>query len=144
MTSHTPSLIERLDQPSIADGGQSNEQSVRQLSHTPGPWAVEKLNKRQSPNLWITAPKNSGVCKIEPCDYDDGKGERLTYEDHANARLIAAAPDLVKALTHCQRVLADLVGGDKSLSTINIYAQAVEAESKARAILSATRKDAQR
>lgn len=53
----------------------------------------------------------------------------------------AAAPDLVKALESCQRVLADLISGDKSLSTINIYARAVEAELKARAALSSSRSD---
>lgn len=45
---------------------------------------------------------------------------------------------LATALTQCQRVLADLVGGDKALSTINIYAQAVEAETQARAALAAS------
>lgn len=49
--------------------------------------------------------------------------------------------DLLKVLESCQRVLADLVGGDKSLSTINIYAQAVKAELKARAALSSSRSD---
>lgn len=68
-------------------------------AHTAGPWTVEKSNQRQSPNLWIIAPGNAGICKIEPCDYDDGKGERLTAEDFANARLIAAAPELLEALT---------------------------------------------
>lgn len=38
---------------------------------------------------------------------------------------------------------APLTRGDKSLSTINIYAQAVEAELKARAALSSSRSDQQ-
>lgn len=52
---------------------------------------------------------------------------------------MSPAHDLLRDLESCQRVLADLVSGDKSLSTINIYAQAVEAELKARAALSATK-----
>lgn len=63
---------------------------------TPGPWAVDPPSE-QTPHIWVIAPTNSGVCKIECCDYDDGAGHRLTPEDYANARLIAAAPDLLEA-----------------------------------------------
>ncbi|MDX1188098.1 hypothetical protein GOL88_24210 [Sinorhizobium medicae] len=63
--------------------------------HTPGPWTVEPPSE-QTPHIWVNAATNSGVAKIEACDYDDGKGERLTDEDFANARLIEAAPDLLR------------------------------------------------
>lgn len=66
--------------------------------NTAGPWSVERPNRKQSPNLWIAAPSSAGICKIEPCDYDDGRGERLTAEDYANAHLIASAPDMLDAL----------------------------------------------
>ena len=67
------------------------------VEHTPGPWKIE-LPCEDTPNLWITAPTSVGVAKIEICDYGDGKGERLTEEDYANARMIASAPDLLRAL----------------------------------------------
>jgi len=58
--------------------------------HTKLPWSVEQPCD-QSPNLWIVAKDNPGVAKIEPCDYDDGEGHRLTDEDQANAALIVRA-----------------------------------------------------
>lgn len=69
--------------------------------HTPGPWTVEPPSD-QTPHIWITAPTSSGVAKIETCNYDDGQGERLTDEDFANARLIAAAPDMLAALKYAR------------------------------------------
>jgi hypothetical protein len=65
--------------------------------HTPGPWTVEPPSE-QTPHIWIVAPTSSGIAKVETCDYDDGRGERLTDEDFANASLIAAAPDMLGAL----------------------------------------------
>jgi hypothetical protein len=61
--------------------------------HTPGPWGVldhailsEKVNAYG--NFWVAG---------------FGRGDaQLTEEDHANARLIAAAPELLAA---CQRLL---------------------------------------
>lgn len=114
--------------------------------HTAGPWTVEKPNQRQSPNLWIIAPTNSGVCKIEPCDYDDGKGERLTAEDLANARLIAAAPDLLAALEDCNTFLDDLTKPDAKASgpaIIASYANAIALNMKVGKILSKARPKAE-
>ena len=75
-----------------ADGGRT--------AHTPGPWdlhgcaVVTSFGRGEIANF--RSPRDGGV-----------------FERCANARLIAAAPDLVKALESCQRVLADLIGGDK-------------------------------
>ncbi|WP_322883246.1 hypothetical protein U8C37_09620 [Sinorhizobium medicae] len=74
--------------------------------HTPGPWTAEPPSE-QTPHIWVNAATNSGVAKIEVCDYDDGKGERLTDEDFANARLIAAAPDLLAALKSAAAAIGD-------------------------------------
>lgn len=53
--------------------------------------------------LWVSAATVLGIAKIERCDYGDGLGERLTEEDCDNARLIAAAPDLLAALRLCAK-----------------------------------------
>lgn len=50
---------------------------------------------------------------------------------------IAERDEMRSALESCQRVLADLTGGDKSLSTMHLWASAVEAEVKARAAIRA-------
>lgn len=65
---------------------------------TPGPWSIEAPNQ-STPHIWIVADDdNGGIAKLETCNYDDGMGERHTDIDHANARLIATAPDLLKEL----------------------------------------------
>jgi hypothetical protein len=74
--------------------------------HTPGPWTVEPPSD-QAPHMWITAPTSSGIAKVETCDYDDGRGERLTDEDFANARLIAASPELLAALKEAVEIIEE-------------------------------------
>lgn len=65
--------------------------------HTPGPWEIGSINKRDK-NLWWAAvftPKSTGkfhtprACEALGVDRE---------ECEANARLIAAAPDMLEAL----------------------------------------------
>jgi hypothetical protein len=60
--------------------------------HTPGPWRVNK--KVNTSVEQATAPQ--GMVLI--CQCEDPDGARLNKEDAANARLIAAAPELLEAL----------------------------------------------
>ena len=123
-----------------ADGGRT--------AHTLGPWQF-CADHPQNACAYVKDADGLEIATIYGGGFDDGAprapngiwGPQPSRDKVAH--LIAAAPDLVKALESCQRVLADLVGGDKSLSTINIYAQAVEAELKARAALSSSRSDQQ-
>lgn len=64
-------------------------------------------------------------------DRDDERTRR-------DARLIAAAPELLEALRECQRVLLTLTEPDaiRSTTVINAWAQAVAAEQHARAAIS--------
>lgn len=67
-------------------------------------------------------------------DLDFIRAEAARRESHAC--LIAAAPDMNEALTECQQVLALMVDPSKRhVSVIHVWAQAVEAEAKARAAL---------
>lgn len=62
-------------------------------SHTPGPWGIESLWRIVSPDPWRHA------------------------EDVANARLIAAAPDLLEEVKRLRRILvacADAAGAGVS------------------------------
>ncbi len=59
--------------------------------HTPGPWALDDES--------IYAPDGEGWKQVaEIPNWRTNPGEVLTPEDNANARLIAAAPDLLEAL----------------------------------------------
>jgi hypothetical protein len=65
--------------------------------HTPGPWHVLALGKSCH---FAIATKNAAPIQagIAFCDY---KSINLRHEDHlANARLIAAAPDLLEACVY--------------------------------------------
>lgn len=61
--------------------------------HTPGPWRITG-----SKTKYIEAPLRDGweqeVCAVGPTEADNGYG----IQHEANARLIAAAPDLLEAL----------------------------------------------
>jgi antitoxin (DNA-binding transcriptional repressor) of toxin-antitoxin stability system len=71
-----------------------------QNTHTPGPWTVESCrNEDGSPFLSISGqgPFGAWLADIQPGSVN-GKPLGVTQRDEANARLIAAAPDLLAAL----------------------------------------------
>ncbi len=79
--------------------------------HTPGPWSVRKALGLG--DLAIVAPStqpdHSGFVILAEC-YEDirDRGEHAVDECAANARLIAAAPDLLEALQDMVSDHADL------------------------------------
>lgn len=78
--------------------------------HTPGPWRVNK--KVNTSVEQATAPQ--GMVLI--CQCEDPDGARLNKEDAANARLIAAAPELLEALQIAQQyVNVFLIRGEEPL-----------------------------
>lgn len=109
--------------------------------HTAGPWGME------------TVRTSCGVChKIGPWPHKWLAGKTMSaciYDDYpstpegtdvmlANARLIAAAPDLLAALATCQKALAMMIE-PKSISATSpqcAWTAAVAAETKARAAIS--------
>lgn len=72
--------------------------------HTPGPWSLRKANYWGRTAYYVDPPEKSSVAVV----LMDRRGPLLiTEEDKANARLIAAAPELVAA---CRAALALLTG----------------------------------
>lgn len=70
-------------------------------AHTPGPW---RIDARSAPfneyvfrviNIEAAGPYRGGVCRLQSSEHIGGIG---AAETDANARLIAAAPDLLAAL----------------------------------------------
>lgn len=74
---------------------------------TTGPWTLG-YDPMLSPHILILSSLNEPVAVIEPCDQGDGQGCRLSDEDWDNAGLIAAAPDLLDALTVMVELAEDL------------------------------------
>ena len=62
--------------------------------HTPGPWQIDwYICREKGKELW-RVPRSIGPACV---DHDHWAGNHITV-DAANARLIAAAPDLLEAL----------------------------------------------
>jgi hypothetical protein len=79
--------------------------------HTAGPWSLSAgYHKTVSgePADWTIegGPHGNAIAFLS----DDNAGPR--YERDANARLIAAAPDLLEALKYCRDLLEDVNGFD--------------------------------
>jgi hypothetical protein len=64
-----------------------------ETKHTPGPWAIERLTNGAYPRTVITHQTNYRACIVA-----DLHNASLNGEAEANARLIAAAPELLAAL----------------------------------------------
>jgi hypothetical protein len=69
------------------------------MKHTPGPWRVNKHNPFR-----VAAGHNLAIA-------DTSELAAEPEECHANARLIAAAPELL----HCLKVILDHADGDEML-----------------------------
>jgi hypothetical protein len=95
-------------------------------THTPGPWMVEP-HADDDEVVYVCAnyTVRDGVTRatwIAECDLQDGN----LPENHANARLIAAAPDLLKA---CKAAIAELI---TDLSQTADYLRAAIAKAEGR------------
>lgn len=71
--------------------------------HTPGPWKII----RGDDELFISSASRKG--KVEIATIDTGYIRSFAAEQRANARLIAAAPDLLENLQGCMEALASHV-----------------------------------
>ena len=79
-------------------------------AHTPGPWTARRMH---TGGFDIMDPRNRDVVTV----YGGGVE---TESREANARLIAAAPDLLDALKRARRYVADLpIVGDDDLAVID-------------------------
>jgi len=70
-------------------------------NHTPGPWEIKR---HFDPGYkFISAPKHSHLAQVVWCMEDEGRSP----ECEANAYLIAAAPQILKALEKVFTVMND-------------------------------------
>jgi hypothetical protein len=94
--------------------------------HTPGPWHITKSNSSKSPRYYIRHTSQEVVSQIAEVD-DACLCKEHEGDGACNARLIAAAPELLECLTamtkllfhnHC-RATGDLNGwADKARAAI--------------------------
>lgn len=82
------------------------------MKYTKGPWRLSETPKDAIFNRYLlTGPGNEIIATIHapmaPVELPESEVE-------ANARLISSAPDLLKALIDCQKVLFEYVHGDET------------------------------
>ena len=82
-------------------GGDVCHCTRRSMKHTPGPWRAHSVFINNAPNRMIVQRAVWGGINVADC------GE-VSDETAANARLIAAAPELLKLLKESQ----DSIAGD--------------------------------
>lgn len=104
------------------------------MAHTPGPWQIDWEYETHHHAIMIWGPKGAGwggVCEVDKDCAESS--ETVTGAD--NARLIAVAPDLLKALKNCHAALLHHPDGDDRdeadiLATVEAIAKAEGRESK--------------
>lgn len=70
--------------------------------HTPGPWRVVR-DRNGAATMILSSQKDEDGDELPVIDYEHGG---YTYAYEANARLIAAAPDMYEALKEAREALA--------------------------------------
>ena len=96
---------------------------MSESKHTPGPWEPYR-----NPSYWEVRAKGGEVASICPSKYSFGIDAEI-----ANARLIAAAPDLLAALEEIREASEIVLGSDDPEAALaRIYDLANIAASKAK------------
>jgi len=100
-------------------------------THTPGPWIVEDWKYTDSRSAWrrdgvpTIVGANDAIAEVfnlyRPNAEDDAENEAM-----ANARLIAAAPEMLAALEElcADKYLADPINADRMANAIAVIAKA--------------------
>lgn len=79
--------------------------------HTPGPWTLDlgNIGVDMKNNVGVDAPDHGGIAQVVWVMDDDANEGKNTPTCEANARLIAAAPDLLEALKLCEGNISSLL-----------------------------------
>lgn len=94
---------------------------MSEAKHTPGPWRVGK----GGPNMCPTVGTEKGLM-VAMVAYGDG------HPTQANARLIAAAPDLLEALEGMERALLQMMDDPSRADEMSVVIKARAAIAKAK------------
>jgi len=102
------------------------------MSHTPGPWVVWGLSSNDGEAEVVSKQDGSKTICWTADTYNevDGEGE-VTSEDLSNARLIAAAPDMMTALIEAHTAITYMMSNDDCGGASNALEQVVAAIAKA-------------
>lgn len=103
-------------------------------SHTPGPWMAAANPSSIVGWPVVAQPMGRMICDVaiapKPSDLSDGEWSRHFVEVAANARLIAAAPDLLEVLIATERQLRPLSGRSRHADLHKVICAAIARASK--------------
>lgn len=102
------------------------------MSHTPGPWVVWGVSSNDGESEVVSNRDGSKtICwTADTYNEDEDEGE-ATDEDLSNARLIAAAPELLEALEAAKGTIEYLLSNDDNGPAYNCLELISSAISKA-------------
>jgi hypothetical protein len=108
--------------------------SKKQVTHTPGPWAISKVIKHGA--RYYRTIRQEGKFKLaEVFAFNEGAtgSEQGRKEDQANARLIASAPELLEQCKLFEKLLSTLIieghsGADLERDNLRAILDRVEGE----------------
>jgi hypothetical protein len=105
MKNTKPGTPEHTEAWQAAERAKNTNGGMPPVGHTPGPWDVYAGTMIEREGMLLaTVPESSQMC---PPD-----GRDMFWETRANARLIAAAPELLEALEDCVESLSRLRNAD--------------------------------
>lgn len=80
--------------------------NAENVNHTPGPWTIGKVGSYCTKEGYVPINSDSYFAFAEVVwEFEDSPDSKTSRECRANARLIAAAPDLLNALKEVASVL---------------------------------------
>jgi hypothetical protein len=93
---------------------------MKNAKHTPGPWEIERPFEEDG--LYVSSESTALICEVME---HSGHGTPLQNEeaeemDEANARLIAAAPDLLEALQYLHGIVLNGMTDDYDMMTAEL------------------------
>ena len=106
-----------------------------EVKHTPGGWFSAPTGERMRAASMSYAVATADMTQVVAGCFEDVAGGDA--EAAANARLIAASPDLLEALKAAQTALAMIVSplSIEATTTLDAYTHALNAEQAARAAI---------
>lgn len=99
--------------------------------HTPGPWNVQPYQADQGESIAICA--GSHIIALIPPEEEAREGE-WSKEDKSNARLIAAAPEMLEALAEILRNVSPWERADTMAGRLGGIARAAIAKAEGRTL----------
>ena len=103
-----------------------------QSKQTPGPWVVQSIcdtHDRRASSLYIKTPPS------HPSKQDGRRICQVSFDNWSNARLIAAAPELMEALNRLLLEVDNLTGPSRTVISENTKRHLAKDAEQARAAI---------